>query len=184
MSERLEVYMDAEKVAERVTELGQQMARDLRDVGDQPLVLIGVLKGCFVFFADLLRAIDMPTNVAFLGVSSYGGATKTSGAVRLTLDLTMDIAGRDVMIVEDIVDTGLTMSYLVENLRARKPNSLRICSLLHKPAREQVHVPLDYVGFVIDDVFVVGYGLDYQERYRNVPYIGVLQLGDGLGEPE
>jgi len=175
-NERLEPYLDAGTIAARVAALG----RDITALGptERPLVVVCVLKGSVVFFADLVRQFDFPTNLVFLGVSSYGSGTESSGAVRLTHDLTLDIGGRDVLIVEDIVDTGLTMSYLLEMLRARAPKSLRVCTLLHKPARKRVDVTLDFVGFTIDDVFVVGYGLDCDERFRNLPHIGVLRFVD------
>ena len=177
--ERIETYLDANQVAARIEELGREITK--RYGGDRPLVVVAVLKGSFMFFADLVRKIELPTNLVFLGVSSYAGNTESSGAVRLTHDLTLDITGRDVLIVEDIVDTGLTMSYLLELLRARGPKTLRVCTLLHKPARKRIDVKLDFVGFTIDDVFVVGYGLDYEERYRNVPFIGVLQFDGPAG---
>lgn len=177
--EIIDNYLNAEDIAQRIKELGAAITA----LGpfEQPLVVVCVLKGSFMFYADLVRQLDLSVNCVFLGVSSYGGSTESSGAVRLTHDLTLDIAGRDVLVVEDIVDTGLTMSYLVENLGARRPKSLRICTLLHKPARKRVDVRLDFVGFVIEDVFVVGYGLDYDERYRNVPFIGVMRFVDEPG---
>jgi hypoxanthine phosphoribosyltransferase len=173
--ERVEVYLDAERLAARIAALGAEITARLAG-GDQPAVLVCVLKGSFVFYADLLRRLDLPLHVAFLAVSSYDGGTSSTGAVRLTHDLTLDIADRDVVIVEDIVDTGLTMAYLLDLLSARRPRSLRVATLLHKPSRERVAVPLDWVGFTIDDVFVVGFGLDYQQRYRNLPYIGVMHF--------
>ena len=175
MSERLEEYIGIERVAQRVGELGKQISQDLDGACEQPLVLVGVLKGCFVFFADLLRAIDLPTNVAFLGVSSYGGATKSSGAVRLTLDLTMDIADRDVVIVEDIVDTGMTLNHIIDYLNTKHPASIKVCTLLDKRARRIVNVPIEYVGFETPDEFVVGYGLDFRQRFRNLAFIAVLK---------
>ena len=175
MAEYVDDYLSKDAIAVEVARL----AGEIRDQfnGDQPLVLICVLKGSIVFFADLIRQLHVATHVAFLGVASYEG-TQSTGAVRLTHDLGMDIAGRDCIIVEDIVDTGLTMSYLLENLKARRPRSLRVCTLLHKPEREQVSVPLDYIGFTIDDHFVVGYGLDYEQRYRDLDRIGVLRFTD------
>jgi hypoxanthine phosphoribosyltransferase len=172
--ESVEPYLSAEIIAARTAELGREIT--VAGITDQPLVVVCVLKGSVIFFADVVRHIDMPTNLVFLGVASYGASMETSGAVRLTHDLTLDIAGRDVLIVEDIVDTGLTMNYLLRTLGARKPKSLRVCTLLHKPARMRVEVPLDFTGFTIDDVFVVGYGLDYDERYRNLPYIGAMRF--------
>ncbi|MCS6798114.1 MAG: hypoxanthine phosphoribosyltransferase [Myxococcota bacterium] len=143
----------------------------------QDLVLVVVLKGSFVFAADLARRIDLPLTVDFLGLRSYGDGTETSGVVQITSDLSRSIEGRDVIVVEDIVDTGLTMAYLLDNLRTRRPRSLRVAALLHKPARTRIVVPIDWLGFTVDDVFVVGYGLDHAERYRNLPYIGVLEPG-------
>ncbi len=170
-------YLTAAQIAARTAELGAIITA--QGERERPLVVICVLKGSVLFFADLVRHIDLAINLVFLGVSSYGGNTESSGAVRLTHDLTLDIAGRDVLVVEDIVDTGLTMNYLTTTLGARNPKSLQVCTLLHKPARKKMETPLDHVGFVIDDVFVVGYGLDYDERYRNLPYIGVMSFADG-----
>ncbi len=177
INEQVSNYLAADVIAQRVAQIGAEITAQVSTT--RPLVVVCVLKGSVIFFADLVRHLNVPTNLVFLGVSSYAGATESSGAVRLTHDLTLDIAGRDVLIVEDIVDTGLTMSYLLETLRARGPKSLRVCTLLHKPARKRVDVPLDFVGFTIDDVFVVGYGLDYDERYRNLPFIGTMQFGHG-----
>lgn len=174
--EHIEPYLTAAQINERVPKLAAEMSETLEP--HEPTVFICVLNGSFMFYADLLKHITAPTNTAFLAVSSYEGGTTSSGAVRLTLDLTIDITDRHVIIVEDIVDTGLTMSYLLENLRARKPKSLRVCSLLHKPAREKIKVPIDFCGFVIDDVFVVGYGLDYDQRYRDLPFIGVMSFDE------
>jgi hypoxanthine phosphoribosyltransferase len=134
-----------------------------------------VLKGSFVFAADLARAIDLPLRVDFLGVRSYGAGTESSGVVQIIQDLSRPIAGEHVLFVEDIIDTGLTIAHLIELFRTRAPASVRVCSLLHKPGRSRVTVPIDYLGFTIEDRFVVGYGLDCAERYRNLPYIGVLE---------
>lgn len=172
--EIVDPYLSAERITLRIAELGREITTAIHPA--QPLVVVCVLKGSILFFADLVRQIDLPTNLVFLGVSSYGGHTESSGAVRLTHDLTLDIAGRDVLIVEDIVDTGLTMAYLLTALSARNPASLRVCTLLHKPARKKVETALDWVGFTIEDVFVIGYGLDYDERYRNLPYIGTMRF--------
>ena len=162
-----------EQIAERVMELGSAIARDY---DDKELVLVGVLKGSFLFMADLARAVG-GTNVMvdFLGLASYGDSTRSSGVVQITADLTRPVEGKHVVVVEDIVDTGLTMDYLLENLRTRHPASVKLCSLLHKPSRTQKQIPIDYLGFTIPDLFVVGYGLDYAQRYRNLPYIGVLE---------
>ena len=138
-------------------------------------MLIGVLKGSFIFMADLVRAIDLPCQLEFLGVSSYGNKVETTGAVRITRDLEVDIEGRDVIVVEDILDSGLTLNYLLGYLQGRKPASIEVCTLLDKPERRRVEVAARYVGFQIPDAFVVGYGLDFAEQYRNLPYIGVLK---------
>jgi hypoxanthine phosphoribosyltransferase len=158
-------------LAERLGALGRQIATEY---AGKSLVLLCVLKGSFVFAADLARAIDLPLRVEFLGVRSYGDDTRSSGVVQITQDLTRPIAGEHVVIVEDIVDTGLTLSYLREQLLARGPVSVKVCALLHKPSRTIRPVEIDYLGFKIDDVFVVGYGLDHAERYRNLPYVGML----------
>lgn len=172
MTENVRTLIDAESIQERVREMGAQITRDYE--GKQ-LVLVPVLKGSFVFAADLARAIDLPVSIDFLAVRSYGDGTESSGVVQITSDLTKPIEGKHVIVVEDIVDTGLTMAYMFENLDTRHPASVKLASLLHKPARTRVPVTIDYLGFTIDDVFVVGYGLDYAERYRNLPYIGVLE---------
>lgn len=173
----MKVLLSADAIAARVRTLGAQIARDHRARAgeDEELVLVCVLKGAFVFAADLARALDVPLRVEFLGVQSYGEATASSGDVRLTLDLGHSIAGKHVLLVEDIVDTGLTLSYLLGMLRARGPASLTTCALLDKPSRRRVEGGADHVGFAIGDVFVVGYGLDHAGLYRNLPYIGVLE---------
>lgn len=165
------VLIDSRTIAARVEALGAQIQADY--VGKR-LVLVPVLKGSFVFAADLARAINLPLSLDFLGLRSYGSRTETSGIVQITGDLTQPIQDLDVIIVEDIVDTGLTMDYLMENLSTRKPRSLKLAALLHKPSRTRSMVHVDYLGFTIEDVFVVGYGLDHAEQYRNLPYIGVL----------
>src|SRR5580658_5863415 len=161
----------AEQIGERVRAMGAEITRDY---AGKSLVLVGVLKGSFVFAADLARAIDLPLRIDFLGVRSYGQGTETSGVVQITQDLVRPIDHTDVLLIEDIVDTGLTMAHLVELLRTRGPASVRICALLHKPARARVAVAIDYLGFTIEDRFVVGYGLDLDDRYRNLPYVGVV----------
>jgi hypoxanthine phosphoribosyltransferase len=168
----LRTLLSSEQIQVRVRELGAQITRDYRG---QSLVVLCVLKGSFVFAADLARAIDLPLRIDFLGVQSYGNDTTTSGVVQITQDLTRPVEGDDVLIVEDIVDTGLTLAYLLEQLQARHPRSLKVCALLHKPARMQKPVAVDYLGFTIEDVFVVGYGLDCAQHYRNLPHIAVLQ---------
>jgi hypoxanthine phosphoribosyltransferase len=171
---RPEVMISVETIAKRVAEMGAEIHRDYEQ---HELTVVGVLKGSFIFMADLVRAIDLPMKCDFLGLSSYGSATESSGVVAITKDLGDPIEGRDVLVIEDIIDTGLTMAYLLENLRTRRPASVRIASLLSKPARRQVHVDIDYLGFTIEDRFVVGYGLDYDGRHRNLPYIGVMTGG-------
>src|SRR3954451_14496092 len=168
-----EVLVTEDQIQAKVRELG---ARLTTDYAGQPLTLVSVLKGALPFMADLMRAIDMPVQIDLMEVSSYGGtATESSGLVRIIKDLSSSIAGRDVLIVEDIIDTGLTLNYLQRYLRGKNPRSLRICALLDKPARRLVDIPIDYLGFTIPDQFVVGYGLDYGEFYRNLPFIGVLR---------
>jgi hypoxanthine phosphoribosyltransferase len=166
------VMIDAETVAARVRALGAEIARDYQG---KELTLVGILKGSVFFTTDLAKAIDLPLTVEFLGVSSYQGGTETTGEVRITSDLTKPMAGKHLLIVEDIIDTGLTMKFLLENLQARHPASLKICALLEKPSRARTKVPIDYKGFVIDDKFVVGYGLDFDEKFRNLPFIGVMK---------
>jgi hypoxanthine phosphoribosyltransferase len=163
--------LSAETIAARVRELGAQITREC---AGEELAIVAVLAGSFVFAADLIRAIDLPLSVDFLGVRSYGDDTMTSGAVRITHDLTRPVEGKHVLLVEDIVDTGLTVRFLLDTLKTRAPRSLRLAALLHKPARTRISVPIDYLGFTIDDVFVVGYGLDAAQHYRNLPYLGVV----------
>ena len=156
----------------RVEELGRQISRDY--AGREPL-FVGVLKGCFIFMADLLRSVELHCTMDFMAVSSYGDGTTTTGAVKINKDLSRDIAGRDVIIVEDILDSGVTLSYLKSYLQNRAPNSIRIITLLDKPSRRKADIKADYSGFEVEDAFVVGYGLDYAEKYRNLPYIGILK---------
>ena len=172
MRERLVTMLSAEQIATRVKELGAEIAKEYKD---RNLVLVVVLKGSFVFAADLCRAIDGHVRIDFLGVRSYGEGTETSGVVQITQDLSRPIAGEDVVIVEDIVDTGLTIAHLMDLFRTRSPRSVKVCALLHKPARTKIEVPIHYLGFTIEDRFVVGYGLDWAERYRNLPFIGVVE---------
>jgi hypoxanthine phosphoribosyltransferase len=175
-----EILLDADTVAARVAELGAQLTADY--AGRDP-VLVSVLKGALVFLADLMRSMDLPNSIDLMEVSSYGAATESSGQVRILKDLSQPIEGRDVIIVEDIIDTGLTLNYLLGYLADRQPASIRICCLLDKPARRLADIPIDYVGFTIPDRFVIGYGLDYDERYRNLPYIGVLKPSVYGGAP-
>jgi hypoxanthine phosphoribosyltransferase len=172
MTERINTMLSAEDITRRVKELGAQITRDY---ADRTLVLVCVLKGSFVFASDLARSIDLPLRVDFLGVRSYGEGTESSGVVQITQDLSKPIALEDVLIVEDIVDTGLTIAHLMDLFRTRQPRSVKVCALLHKPARSKVEVKIDYLGFTIEDRFVVGYGLDFAEKYRNLPFIGVVE---------
>jgi hypoxanthine phosphoribosyltransferase len=166
------IFASEEQLHERITELGKQITRDY--AGKEP-IFVGVLKGCFIFMADLVRACDVRCTVDFMVVSSYGAGTVSTGAVKIEKDLSQNIEGRDVIIVEDILDSGNTLSYLREYMEAQKPASIRIVTLMDKPDRRTANVTADYVGFTIPDAFVVGYGLDYDQRYRNLPYIGVLK---------
>jgi len=166
------VWASEEQLRERIEELGRQITKDYK--GKEPL-FVGVLKGCFIFMADLVRACDLRCTVDFMVVSSYGSGTVSSGAVEIIKDLSHDIAGRDIIIVEDILDSGNTLSYLKKIMSARGPASIRIVTLMDKPERRTADVTADYVGFTIPDAFVVGYGLDYDQRYRNLPYIGILK---------
>jgi hypoxanthine phosphoribosyltransferase len=166
------VLITEEQIQDKIRALGEQITADY---ADRDLLLIGVLKGAFVLMADLSRHIQLPLEFDFMAVSSYGAATQTSGVVRILKDLDHEIAGRDVLLVEDIVDSGLTLNYLLKNLRTRKPATLEVCALLQKPEAQRVTIDTKYRGFDIPAVFVVGYGLDYDERYRNLPFVGTLR---------
>lgn len=166
------VVFSEEQLQARVKELGEQISRDY--AGKCPLVIC-VLKGAFIFMADLVKNVTVPLELDFMAVSSYGASTKSSGVVRILKDLDVPVEGRDVLIVEDIIDTGLTLSYLIEVLQGRKANSIRVVTLFDKPARRTANMEADYKGFVLPDEFIVGYGLDFAEKYRNLPYIGVLK---------
>jgi len=181
VSERVETLIETEAIQRRVRELGAQITEEYQG---RELTLIAVLKGAYVFLADLARQIDLPLTVDFLGLTSYGDKTETSGVVRITHDLTQPVKERDVLIVEDIVDSGLTMNFLLENLRTRLPRSVKVCAFLDKPARRRVPVHVDYAGFEIEDRFVIGYGLDYAGRYRNLPFLGVLEKSGEGSEDE
>ena len=175
------ILFSEEQLQTRIAELGAQITEDFRD--KEPL-FVGVLKGCFVFMADLLRSVDMHCTMDFMAVSSYGSGTTTTGAVKINKDLSADIEGRHVIIVEDILDSGVTLSYLTKYLEGRAPASISLVTLLDQPARRRADVRADYVGFISEDAFVVGYGLDYAEQYRNLPYIGVLkpEIYENVGE--
>ena len=166
-----EILIERDALQERVAALGREVSADY---ANRDLLLIGVLKGAVFFMADLMRHISVPCEVDFMAISSYGASTDSSGVVRILKDLDINIEGRDVLVVEDIIDSGLTLSYLMRSLEAREPASLEICALLTKPDRREMDVPVRYIGFEIPDRFVIGYGLDFAERYRNLPYVAVL----------
>ncbi len=171
-----EILVDEETLRARVAELGAEVSADYRG---RDLLLIGVLKGAVFFMADFMRHLTIPCEVDFMAISSYGDSTDSSGIVRILKDLDINIEGRDVLVVEDIIDSGLTLSYLMRNLESREPATLEVCALLTKPARRQIDVPVRYIGFEIPDRFVVGYGLDFAERYRNLPYVAVMSQDVG-----
>ncbi len=166
------ILLTEEELQQRIAQMGREISRDYE--GKEPL-FIGVLKGCFVFMADLMRQVTIPCGVDFMVVSSYGKSTNTTGAVEIIKDLSQDVYGRHLVIVEDILDTGITLSYLTKYLKNRSPASVSIATLLDKPERRRAEVAAKYVGFTVPDAFVVGYGLDYAEKYRNLPYIGILK---------
>lgn len=166
------VMFDEKTLAAKCREMGQALARDY---AGKDLLVVGILKGSVMFFADLVRQIDVPLNIDFMVVSSYGSGTETSGKINIKKDLSTDIRGRHVLLVEDIIDSGVTMSQLTAELSRREPASIRLCALLSKPSRRQAEVQIDYCGFEVPDEFLVGYGLDYAEKYRNLPMIGILK---------
>src|SRR3954451_3662286 len=178
-----EILVQPDELRKKVADLGQQISRDYEG---RDLLLVGVLKGAVFFLADLMREIDVPCELDFMAVSSYGSATDSSGVVRILKDLDTPIEGRHVLIVEDIVDSGLTLQYLMRNLGARNPASLEVCPLLTKPSRRKVELPIRFTGFEIPDRFAIGYGLDHAERYRNLPYVAALAMEEenGPGPPE
>ena len=167
-----EILIGEEELQARIRELGAEISADYQG---KELLLVGVLKGAVFFMADLMRAISVSCEIDFMAISSYGASTDSSGVVRILKDLDLNIDGRHVLVVEDIIDSGLTLSYLLRNLESREPASLEICALLTKPARREIDVSVRYVGFEIPNRFVIGYGLDFAERYRNLPYVGVLR---------
>jgi hypoxanthine phosphoribosyltransferase len=173
----LKVLIDTERLQARVRDMGQQITRDY---AGKNLHLLGVLKGACVFLSDLMRAIDLPLSLDFIGISSYGAATKSSGEVRITKDLDVSLAGKDVLVVEDIIDTGLTLNYMMNIFRSREVSSLAIAALLDKPDRHEIQINAEYLGFTIPNHFVVGYGLDVGELYRNLPFIAVPENPDNL----
>jgi hypoxanthine phosphoribosyltransferase len=169
-----EVLIDEAALKRRIVELGEEISSDY---AGQDVLLVGVLKGAVFFMSDLMRQLAIPCEIDFMAISSYAGTTESSGIVRILKDLDMNIEGRNVLVVEDIIDSGLTLSYLIRNLEARRPASLEVCALMTKPERREIEVPVRYVGFEIPNRFVVGYGLDFAEKYRNLPYVAVLDEG-------
>lgn len=167
-----EILFSAGQIADIVNRIGGQISSDYEG---KNLIMVSVLKGSLIFMADLMRAITIPCSIDFLSVSSYGAGTTTTGEVRILKDLDISLEGKDVLVVEDILDSGMTLSFLLKSLKARYPNSIRLCTLLDKPERRRVDIKADYVGMQVPDKFIVGYGLDYAEKYRNLPYIGVLK---------
>ena len=166
-----DVMISEEEILAKVKELGKRIENDFKG---EELLVVGILKGASVFVADLIRNINLDVNIDFMSVSSYGNSTQSSGTAKILKDLDVDIEGKNVLIVEDIIDSGLTLSNLVAALKTRNPKSLRLCTLLDKPQRRKVNMHVDYVGFVIEDNFIVGYGIDYAEKFRNLPYIGIV----------
>ncbi len=173
MKETVRVLIPEDKVDERIAQLGEEISRDY---AGRQVHMIGILKGSMFFMCELAKRITVPVTLDFMSVSSYGSGTKSSGVVKLVKDLDEPVNGKDILVVEDIIDSGRTLSYLLKNLSNRQPASIRLCTLLDKPERREVDVEVDYQGFRIPDEFVIGYGLDYDQRYRNLPYIGVLSL--------
>ena len=169
-----EILIEPDELSRRVAELGEEISADYTG---RDLLLVGVLKGAVFFMADLMRHLTIPCEIDFMAVASYGDSTDSSGVVRILKDLDINIEGRDVLVVEDIIDSGLTLSYLMRSLEARQPATIEICALLTKPERREIDVPVRYTGFEIPNRFVIGYGLDFAERYRNLPYVGVLDPG-------
>ena len=167
----IDIMISEKEIANKVEELAKQIENDYKG---EELLVVGILKGASVFVSDLIRKINLDVNIDFMSVSSYGNGTESSGTVRILKDLDVDIADKNVLIVEDIIDSGLTLSNLVKELGIRNPKSLKLCTLLDKPERRKSDIKVDYVGFVIEDKFIVGYGIDYAEKYRNLPYIGVV----------
>ncbi len=172
MEQEIKVLLSEEQIQTRIAELGKQISDDYRG---RDLHVLGVLKGAFIFMSDLVRQIDVTMTMDFLTISSYGDLTHSTGVVKMLTDVTVPIAGRDILIVEDIVDTGLTLHYLLENLKTRNPASVRICTFLDKPEGSKIQVPVDYTGFVIPNKYVVGYGLDIAQKYRNLPFLGYVE---------
>ncbi|MBI4619329.1 MAG: hypoxanthine phosphoribosyltransferase [Desulfobacterales bacterium] len=166
--EKLVLLYSREEIARKVTDLANQISKDY---DDKEVILICILKGAFIFLSDLIRSLRMPLKIDFVRLASYGSQTRSSGDIRITKDIELSIEGKDVVVVEDIVDTGLTTSYFIERLKAKNPNSLRLCALIEKKERREVNIEADYVGFILEEGFIVGYGLDFDERYRHLPEI-------------
>ncbi|CEI73841.1 MULTISPECIES: hypoxanthine phosphoribosyltransferase [Romboutsia] len=166
-----EVLLTEEQIAKKVEEIAKQIEKDFKG---EELLVVGILKGASVFVSDLIRKIDLDVNIDFMSVSSYGKSTESSGVVKILKDLDVNIEGKNVLVVEDIIDSGLTLSKLVDVLQTRNPKTLKLCTLLDKPERRKANIPVDYVGFTIEDNFIVGYGIDWAEKYRNLPYIGIV----------
>lgn len=166
------VMLSEKEIEEKVVELAQRIEKDFEG---QDILLVGILKGASVFVADLMRKINLNVNIDFMSVSSYGSGTESSGTVKILKDLDVDIEGKNVLIVEDIIDSGATLRNLYDTLMTRKPKSLKLCTLLDKPQRRKVDIKVDYIGYVIEDKFIVGYGIDYDEKYRNLPYIAIVE---------
>jgi hypoxanthine phosphoribosyltransferase len=173
---KINVHFTEEEIDKRIREIGAQISKDY---GDEPVTLVCILKGSAIFTCELAKRITSPVQLEFMSVSSYGSGTSSSGVVRIVHDLDSSIEDKNVIVIEDIIDSGRTLSYLLENLKTRNPKSVRLCTLLDKPDRRVCDVPVDYVGFVIPDEFVVGYGLDYDQQYRNLPYIGFVEIEEG-----
>lgn len=178
MSDKLTTYITEEQIKEAVTRIAAQIEADYKNKPDANLILVGILKGSTVFMTDLMRKIDMPLAIDFMSVSSYGKGTQSSGNVKINMDLSINVSDYDIILIEDILDSGYTLSKIIQLLQTRKPKSLKVCTLLDKPERRQADVRLDYRGLVIEDKFIVGYGLDYAEHYRNLPYIAVIEPDD------
>ena len=170
---KIKQMLSEEQIAKKVVELAKRIEKDFEG---EELLVVGILKGASIFVSDLIRKVNLDVNIDFMSVSSYGNGTQSSGIVKILKDLDVNIEGKNVLIVEDIIDSGLTLSNLVETLKTRNPKSLKLCTLLDKPQRRVVDIPVDYVGFVIEDKFIVGYGIDWAEKYRNLPYIGSVTL--------
>jgi hypoxanthine phosphoribosyltransferase len=173
---KINVHFTEEEIDKRIREIGAQISKDY---GDEQVTLVCILKGSAIFTCELAKRITSPVQLEFMSVSSYGSGTSSSGVVRIVHDLDSSIEGKNVIVIEDIIDSGRTLSYLLENLKTRNPKSVKLCTLLDKPDRRVCDVPVDYVGFVIPDEFVVGYGLDYDQQYRNLPYIGFVEIEEG-----